>query len=88
MIQKKVKEEGMYNKKTKKILHNQHSRRSREICKSSKGTLDARKLPLDTGCNIQRRCKQDIEQKFGKEFKHFKEISNINTGRTTLQKEI
>jgi len=32
--------------------------------------------------------KQDIEQKCGKKLKYFKEISNLNTRRVSVQKEI
>ena len=45
-------------------------------------------ISLDTGCDIQRRCKQDIEQKCGKKLKYSKEISNLNTRIAAVQKEI
>ena len=72
---------------TEKVLHNEYSRGSGRICKSGKKTLGNRKLSLDTGCDIQRRCKQDIEQKSGKKLKYSKEISNLNIGRTAVQKD-
>ena len=72
---------------TEKVLHNEYSRGSGRICKSGKKTLGNRKLSLDTGCDIQRRCKQDIEQKCGKKLKYSKEISNLNIGRTAVQKD-
>ena len=72
---------------TEKVLHNEYSRGSGRICKSGKKTLGNRKLSLDTGCDIQRRCKQDIEQKCGKKLKYSKKISDINTGRTAVQKD-
>ena len=58
------------------------------ICKSGKRTLGNRKPSLDTECDIQRRCKQDIEQKCGKKLKYSKEISNLNTRIAAVQKEI
>ena len=72
---------------TEKVLHNEYNRGSGRICKSGKKTLGNRKLSLDTGCDIQRRCKQDIEQKCGKKLKYSKEISNLNIGRTAVQKD-
>ena len=73
---------------TEKVLHNEYSRESGRICKSGKRTLGNRKLSLDTGCDIQRRCKQGIEQKCGKKLKYSKEISNLNTRIAAVQKEI
>ena len=44
-------------------------------------------ISLDTECDIQRRCKQDIEQKCGKKLKYSKEISNLNTRIAAVQKD-
>ena len=43
-FRKKLKEEGMYSRKTEKVLHNEYSRGSRRIRKSGKRILGNRKL--------------------------------------------
>ena len=71
---------------TEKVLHNEYSRGVEEFVRAVRRHW-AIEISLDTECDIQRRCKQDIEQKCGKKLKYSKEISNLNIGRTAVQKD-
>ena len=84
-FRKKLKEEGMYGRKTEKVLHNQYSRGSGRICKSGKRTLGNRKLLLDIRCNITNKT---LNKNVDRNLNILRKLAIIDTGRAAIQKEV